>query len=141
MLLQILERDDLQSGLVRCSQHYRRSRAGLERLLPARRTQAPAVVGFEPGKAMSGLRCGQIIASLAPEFQKRGGHLCAYDMAADVLRAGMAAAVAEKASQRLRAAFSERPTQHVASATWRRAVERHICISLANAIAMRLLFR
>jgi len=40
-------------------------------------------------------------------------------MAADVFSAGVAAPIAEEASQRPRAAFCQRATEHIARTAWR----------------------
>ena len=56
VLLEKPERHDRERLLVRRLEHHRRRAAGLRRLQPAARAQAPAVAGHEPGKAPLRLR-------------------------------------------------------------------------------------
>ena len=74
-----------------------RRHPGLERLLPARRAQAPLVARLQPGEAELGMRGGQVVADRRREGQEFGGDPGAHGVDADVLRARVAAAVAVEA--------------------------------------------
>ena len=93
--------------------HLRRL-AGVERLLPARRAQAPAIAGLQPGKAGGRKRGRQIVAGRFRERQELGIDPGADRMHAEILGAGLAAAGAIKPGQRLGAAFGERLAEDVA---------------------------
>src|SRR4051794_3884497 len=98
-------------------EHDRWRGIGLQRLLPARGAQTPAVVGLESRKAERGLRSGEIIPAFTRELQERGGHMRTDNMPADVFGAGVAAAVAEEARQWARATLRQRAAQYVAGTT------------------------
>src|SRR5689334_10472529 len=96
------------------AQHHARRLAGCERLLPARRAQAPAVAGFEPRKAELRHRRGQIVAAGFGEFQEGSGHDDTHRVAAEILAPGIAAAVAIKSGHRAERAELERFAEHIA---------------------------
>src|SRR3954463_14985127 len=51
--LEVFERAEGERALVGGAQHHAWRAPGLERFLPARRAQAPTVVGLQPGEAVS----------------------------------------------------------------------------------------
>src|SRR3954469_9189121 len=65
--------DDLGRRVVGRGQDHRGRHTGVERLLPARRAQAPAIPGPKPGEPGSWGR--QVVASTRRERQKFLGHL------------------------------------------------------------------
>src|SRR3979409_805586 len=79
----------------------------LERFPPRRRAYAPAIAGLEAGEAVFGGRRDQVIAPSARKLEKRPRHLRAHDMQPEVLRPGVAAAVAIEAGQGHRRAWLE----------------------------------
>src|SRR5437763_1208209 len=108
------ERAVAQRAFVRRTQDHARRLARLECLLPARRTEAPTVAGLEAGKAEFRHRCGKIVAAGFGKREKRGGHDGADRVAADILRPGIAAAVAKEAAHRAYRAEFELFPEHVA---------------------------
>src|SRR5690242_7605897 len=90
-----------------------RGGAGVERLLPARRAQAPAVARLEAGEAVLWHRRGEIVAGGLREGEELGGHDDANRVQAVILAAGVAAGVAIEAGQRLGGAGPQRAAQHV----------------------------
>jgi len=83
-----------------CAQDHARGLACLEGFLPARRAQAPAVARLQAGKAEFRQGSRKVIAPGFGKTQKGVAHHRADRVAADILGAGVATAVAEKASQR-----------------------------------------
>src|SRR5271169_2384953 len=82
--LEIGERAIVQGAFVRSPQDHAGRLARLERFLPARRTQAPAVAGPEAGKAEFWHRCRQIIAAGFRKLEKLSSHDRADGMTTDV---------------------------------------------------------
>ena len=72
--------------------------------------------GFRPGKPDSGIGRRQVVADRSAEGQELGGHHRADRVQADVLRAGLAAAVAEEAGHGIDRAGLQLAAQHVAGA-------------------------
>src|SRR5262249_8773542 len=106
--LQVDELDDLEGGLVGCRQHHAWGGSGLERLLPARRAQAPAVAWLEAGKAEFRVRGGKIVANGLRESQELHRRLYAHSVDTGILRTGVAAAGAVEAGERLGRAEGDR---------------------------------
>src|SRR5579883_29714 len=130
VLLELVERDDLQGDGVGRLEHDLRRRAGIERLLPARGAEAPAVAGLQPGEAVLREGCAEVVAGLLRERQELRRHDAANRVQAKVLLAGVAAAVAIEPGDRVDRAGSERPAQDVdrgcparAAAFFRRLIE------------------
>ena len=98
VVLQHPERGDRQGHFVRRLQHHLRRGAGLEGLHPARRAQAPAVARLQAREAR--LRRRQIVADALRERQELGGHHRADGVQANIVRASLAAAVAEESGHR-----------------------------------------
>src|ERR1019366_4591805 len=86
---------------------------GVQRLLPARGAQAPAVVGLQAGETELGHRRREVVALRLAERQELGGHHHADGVAADILAAGVAAAVAEEAGHWADRAGVELAAQHI----------------------------
>ena len=97
----------LQGGRVGRRQHDRRRHPGLERLLPARGAQAPLVAGLQSREAELGVRRRQVVADRGREGQELRGDPGADRVHAHVLGAGVAAAVAVEAGQRVEVAGLE----------------------------------
>lgn len=118
MLAQVFHADDLQRCLIRAFENDRRCDAGLQRLLPAQCAQAPLIARFHPGEVQLGPRRAEIVAALLAERQKRCAHHHADHVAADILRAGLAAAVAEETGQRLERAGNQRFAEDISGSFW-----------------------
>ena len=82
--LQINERTGVEGTFVRSPQNHTGRLARLERLLPARRTQAPTVAGSQAGKAKLWHRRRKIIAAGFGKLEELSGHDGADGMTADV---------------------------------------------------------
>ena len=82
--LEIGERAVVGGAYVRSPQDHAGRATRLQRLLPARRTQAPAVAGPQAGKAELRHRCRKIIAPGLGKLEKLGSHDGADRVAADV---------------------------------------------------------
>src|ERR1700738_3141366 len=115
--LQHLEGDDLQGRLVGCRQPDLGCLAGLERLFPALRAEAPAVARLEAGEAEFGHRGREIVAGRARERQEVGIDFCAHSVQPQIFGPGVAAAVAIKSGHWLGAAFGGRFAEDVAGIT------------------------
>jgi len=63
MLIQHLDRDVPESGLVRCCQYDRKRNPGFQRLFPAKRAETPPVTAPKAWKPGFGTRCAQVVAS------------------------------------------------------------------------------
>src|SRR5271168_1687399 len=84
-----------------------------QRFLPPRRAQTPAIAGLQSRKAEFRDRRRQIIAAGLRILKKSGGHDGAHGVAADVLAAGVAAAVAKETCHRAQGADFESIAEHV----------------------------
>src|SRR5690349_10692113 len=114
MLAQRLERDDVERPLVRRLQDDRCGYTGLVRRKPPQRNHAPAIAGPQPRKAEFGTRRAQVVADLLLVLEELRADNRADRVAADVIRAGAAAAVPVETGQRVGAALGKRGAQHVA---------------------------
>lgn len=94
---EIAERAISERRLVGGPQDHARRVGGFEGFLPALGAQAPAIAGFESGEADFRNRRRQIVAARFGESEKGVGHHHANRMAANILTAGVAAAVPVKA--------------------------------------------
>jgi hypothetical protein len=110
---QVFEIAVRERGLVRGGQIHPRGKAGVERLLPAWRTETPAVAFAEAGEAVLQNRRREIVPRRLGELQKSRSHLDANRVRADVFRRGIAAAVAKEAGHRRGAADFEFAAKHV----------------------------
>jgi hypothetical protein len=81
---------------MRSPQNHAGRLAGLERFLPARRTQAPAVAGPQAGKAKLRRRRRKIIAVGFGKLEELSSHDGADGMTADVFSTRIAAAVSKE---------------------------------------------
>src|SRR5262245_46286828 len=95
-------------------QDYAGRLAGLQRLLPARGAQTPAISGLEARETVVGHGRRQIVAARLGEFEEVVGHDDADGMAAEVLRTRIAAGVAEEPCHRRDRADFQAPAEHVA---------------------------
>src|SRR5215475_2625024 len=98
---EIGERTVCERAFMRGAQDHARRLTGLERFLPTRRAQAPAIARLEAAEAELRHRRGKIVAGGFGEREKFGGHDDANRVAADVLAARVAAAVAKEPGHRL----------------------------------------
>ena len=113
MVLEIVQRDDRERFFVRGREHHRRRDAGIERLAPASGAETSAIAGLQSGKTDFRLRRGQIVATFCGEGKKLDGHARADDMQPEILRTGVAAAVAVEARARFHGAGLESAAQNV----------------------------
>ena len=105
--LEIGERAVVEGAFVRSSQDYAGRLARLERFLPARRTQAPAIAGPQAGKAEFWQRRRQIIAAGFGKLEELSRHDRADGMTTDVFSTRIAASVSEEPRQGLHRAIFE----------------------------------
>ena len=97
-----------------CSaQDHARRTPRLQRFLPPRCAQTPAITGLQSRKAEFRERSREIIAAGLRILKKSRGHDGANCVATDVLAAGVAAAVAKKTRHRAQGADFESIAQHV----------------------------
>ena len=113
MAPKIGERDYGQRFLVRRLQDDRRRNACLERFTPPPGTDAPAIARLQSGKACGRYRSNEIVAARAFEVEELTRHPRADDMDADVVRIGVAAAVAIEARARRVRAQRKRTAENV----------------------------
>src|SRR5580693_147875 len=92
--------------------------AGIERLLPACRAQAPAIARLQTGKAGRWSRARQIVAGRPRKREEPGIDLRADGVHAEILGSGLAAAGPIESGQGFRAAFGERFAENVARPPW-----------------------
>ena|SRR5271165_729455 len=111
---EIGQRAVAQSTLVGGTQNHARRLARFEGFLPTRRAQAPAVAGFEAGKAEFRHWCREVIAARFGKIEKLGRRYDANRVAADVINPGVAAAVPIKSRHRVDRAGLERFAEYVA---------------------------
>src|ERR1700676_382588 len=98
---------------MRSAQDHARRTACLQRLLPPRCAQTPAITGLKSRKAEFRDRRREIIAAGLRILKKSRGHDGAHGVAADVLAAGVAASVAKKTRLRAQGADFESIAYHV----------------------------
>jgi hypothetical protein len=103
------------------SQDHARRTPSLQRLLPPRCAQTPAITGLQSRKAELGNLRREIIAAGLRILKKSRGHEGAHGVAADVLAVGIAASVAKKTRHRAQGADFESITQ----SSWARYAGRH----------------
>src|SRR6476661_5967444 len=93
VLLELVQGHDLQGDGVRALEHDLRGGAGVERLLPAFRAQAPAVAGLQAGEAILRHRRREVVAAGPGESQESRCCDDANRVQPAVVAAGVAAAV------------------------------------------------
>src|ERR1700722_16619455 len=97
-----------------CSaQDHARRKPRLQRFLPPRCAQTPAITGLQSRKAEFRDRRREIIAAGLRILKKSRGHYRAHGVAADVIAAGVAAALAKKTRHRAQGADFESVAEHV----------------------------
>ena len=101
MPLQVIQVNELQSGLVGRFQNDTWRAPGLECFLPTRRAETPLIAGLEPGKSQIRLRCAQIVSTAFREFEEIVRHARANDMHSLISRTAAAATVAVPAGERI----------------------------------------
>src|SRR5262245_60817988 len=111
VLFQLVERDDVQGHSMGRLEHDLRGGTGVQRLLPARGAQAPAVAGLEAGEAVLRQRRREVVALRLGEVEELGGHDDANRVKAGILAAGIAAGIAIEAGQRRRRAWLQDAAQ------------------------------
>src|SRR5579864_4116119 len=115
--LQIRERAIVERAQMRRAQDDARRALGFERLLPARRAEAPAIARDEAGKAISRHRRREIVADRFREGQEFCGRDDADRVAADIIRTGIATAIAIKPGHRMKRAILQHAAEHVERGT------------------------
>ena len=116
--LEIGERAVVEGAFARSPQQYPGRLARLERFLPARRTQAPAVAGPQAGKAEFWHRRRKIIAPGFGKLEELSSHDGADGMTTDVFSTRMAASVSEEPRQRLHRAVFELVAKNISGRFW-----------------------
>src|SRR5690348_2846220 len=111
--LQIRKHAILERGLMCRAQHDTRSLPRLERLLPARRTEAPAISFLQPRKSKCRDWCRKIVAARFREGEESFRNDHAHRVTAEIFRARIATTVAEKSRERGDRAALERFPEHV----------------------------
>src|SRR6266404_3291620 len=101
MLLEVVERDHLKRDGVGRLEHDIGRTAGIESFFPTGCAQTPAVARLQAGETVLGHRRAEIVALYLAESKERLGHHHAYGMKTVILLPGVAAAITEKAGQRL----------------------------------------
>src|SRR6202522_1387876 len=97
-----------------CStQNHARRAPCLQGFLPPRCAQTPAITGLQSRKTEFRDRRREIIAAGLRILKKSRGHDGAHGVAADVLAAGVAAAVAKETRHRVQGADFESIAEHV----------------------------
>lgn len=81
--------------------------AGVKSFFPAQCAQAPAVTGFQTGEPKFRAGRDEVVAAAHREVQKRLCHFGAHDMAALVVRIGVAATVPEVTGQGVKGAWNQ----------------------------------
>ena len=112
-LLQDFERNDIQRMMVGAFQHDPGRSAGQICLFPAQRAQAPLVTILQARKSILGNRSAQVVAAAGAECEEIRGHHGTDDMRADVIDAGLAAAVPEETGERIEGTRNQRFTQDI----------------------------
>lgn len=113
VLLECLERNDLEGALVGGRQHDEGGGAVAVGPQPVDRGHAPAIAGNEPGEVVLGDRRGEVVADAALVLEEFGGDHGADGVAAPILGSGRAAPVPVEARQRVGAARLQRAAQHI----------------------------
>jgi hypothetical protein len=116
--LEIGELAVVEGVFVRSPQDYAGRLARLERFLPARRTQAPAVAGPQPGKAEFWHRRRKIVAAGFRKLEELSSHDGADGVATDVFSTRIAAPVSEEPRQRLHRAIFESVAKNIPGRFW-----------------------
>ena len=104
VVLEVGQGEDLKGLFVSGLEHHWRGHACIGRLSPTACTDAPTVAGLESGEAKLRPRCAQIVSAMGRENQEGIGHDGTDCVTTKVFFAGVAAAVSEKASQRIKPA-------------------------------------
>src|SRR5215469_13344258 len=107
-----------ESGLVSGPQGHPGSLARLHCFLPTRRTQAPTVARPQAWKAEFRYRGRKVIAAGFGKLEKRFGHDGTDTVTADVLSAGVTAAVSIEPSHWVKRADFEMLSQHIPRRAW-----------------------
>ncbi len=94
---QLFEADVLKARLVRSFQNHRGRHTRVKSLFPAKNTEAPFIACFQAGKTPFGMRSDEIIPARNRELEKLVGHDRAHGVPANVIRSGLAVAVAIEA--------------------------------------------
>src|ERR1700730_16429134 len=113
--LEIGKRAVAQSTFMRGTQGDAGRLTRFKCFLPAWRTEAPPVPGFQPGKVEFRYRSGKIVAARLGAPKTCSGHHSADRLSAYGLARGVAAAVAKESRHRLDGAELQRLAQHIAS--------------------------
>jgi hypothetical protein len=96
-----LKRNDAEGSFVRSFKHDRAASSGLLNLEPASGAEAPAVAGFEAGKAELRHRGREIVAELTGDAEEFLSNNAADGVDPEVVRSRLTAAGAVETSHRL----------------------------------------
>lgn len=99
MGLQIFKVNELECTDVRGFEHDRSRHTGFERFFPTLDTDAPAVAGPQTGETPFGMWRDEVVTTADAECEKLCRHLCANEMQAEVISAGVTTAIAVKPRQ------------------------------------------
>ena len=103
----------LKRTFMRSPQDHARRLPCLQRFLPPRCAQTPAITGLQSRKAEFRDRRREVIAAGLRKLEKSHGHDGAHGVAAGVLPAGVAAAIAKESRHRAQGADFQSIAQHV----------------------------
>jgi hypothetical protein len=111
--LEVRERAEAQGTFMCSAQDHARRTPRLQRFLPPRCAQTPAITGLQSGKAEVRDGRREIVAAGLRILEKSRGHDGAHGVAAEVLAAGVAAAVAKETRHRAQGADRESIAEHI----------------------------
>jgi hypothetical protein len=114
MLLEDLERDDIQRALVCRSQHHERGRSVNVSAEPVRSRDTPAIAGHQARELELWHRGREVVADTALVLEEISGDDRANRVAAEILRTGVATPVAVEPRHGVAAAHLQRPPEHIA---------------------------
>ena len=111
--LEVRERAEAQGSFMCSAQDNARRATRLQRFLPPRRAQTPAITRLQSRKSEFRDRRREIVAAGLRILKKSRGHDDAHGVAADILAAGVAASVAKKPRHRAQGTDFESIAHHV----------------------------
>lgn len=113
VLLQSIERDDLERPLMRGLEYDIGRRAIHMRSKPVRCGHTPAITRDEPREPILRHRRDQVVADAVLMFEELRGDNRADRVAAGILGTRVTAPIAEESGERIGATVGERSTQHI----------------------------
>lgn len=130
--IQIRQSHNRQTGFICGRQNNLGGSPGAAGLFPSGCAQTPSVTCLQAWKIIFWARCHQIISGRLAEVKEIICHDCTNGMAADILRAGMTTAIAEKTCYRFDRTRNERPAQYIALTPTAKTftIHRFFCLSV-----------